>query len=174
MNIFIYFFAADTGGKDGGVSERTQYFTTAKNMLISGSDAVERLMTSYKVGHRFTSGNLLTFKTLFLSKKNKEIVELAGYTSRVGNMLDVFEEVGSGQYQKPSINGDGQNGHRQWASLRLTIRNGIPVATGMPIESFHNHLICVITSCIQPASVVPFTTGSPSLEICLFFFCRAV
>ena len=33
---------------DSGVSERTQYYATAKNLMMSGADAMERLMTSYK------------------------------------------------------------------------------------------------------------------------------
>ena len=42
-------FSKSRSAKDGGIGQRTQYFTTAKNLLISGSDAIERLMTSYKV-----------------------------------------------------------------------------------------------------------------------------
>uniref|UniRef100_A0A914C767 Uncharacterized protein n=1 Tax=Acrobeloides nanus TaxID=290746 RepID=A0A914C767_9BILA len=71
---------------DGGVSERTKGFATAKNLLLNSADAAERLMTSYK-----------------------EVTELAGYTSRVYDMFKVMEEVKQGRYQKSMVTSNGNS-----------------------------------------------------------------
>ena len=71
----IFLTAGQENSKDGGVSSRTQYFTTAKNMLASGADAVERLMTSYKVRTCRLYGSL----------KIKRIIINALVQSKLGN-----------------------------------------------------------------------------------------
>ncbi|KAI8341882.1 ABC transporter transmembrane region 2-domain-containing protein [Chlamydoabsidia padenii] len=61
----------------GSVGSRTEGFITNRRLLMSSSDAAGRIMYAYK-----------------------EVTELAGYTSRVIDLLDVFDDVKAGRYQK--------------------------------------------------------------------------
>ncbi|XP_033168178.1 ATP-binding cassette sub-family D member [Drosophila mauritiana] len=97
---------ANTAISESRVSERTQYLTTARNLLISAADAIERLMSSYK-----------------------EIVSLAGYTFRVAGMMDVFEETALGVYCKTSVMESNQS------NGIIEFRNGKPIAKGRIIYS---------------------------------------
>eukprot|EP00002_Diphylleia_rotans_P021320 TRINITY_DN4152_c0_g1_i1.p1 TRINITY_DN4152_c0_g1~~TRINITY_DN4152_c0_g1_i1.p1 ORF type:complete len:372 (+),score=91.37 TRINITY_DN4152_c0_g1_i1:313-1428(+) len=59
------------------VSDRTRDFVTSKNLLIKAADAVERVLSAYK-----------------------EINELAGFTSRVHDLITVFDDMKEEKYQR--------------------------------------------------------------------------
>lgn len=67
-------------GSNATVGGRTEGFVTNRRLLMSSSDAVGRIMYAYK-----------------------EITELAGYTSRVNDLIEVFEDVKAGRYQKKLV-----------------------------------------------------------------------
>ena len=63
-----------------GMGDRTESFVTNRRMLLSSSDAVGRVMFSYK-----------------------EITELAGYTSRVSSLLTVMDDIQAGRFEKKVV-----------------------------------------------------------------------
>jgi len=106
------------------ISSRTQDYVTSKMLLVSAADAIERIMLTIK-----------------------EINELAGFTERVNEMVEVFEDAQKGRYYKQMVrsqitNGEGSqsNGHHQ-NRLELLTQRGIVVESdivkfdGVPIVS---------------------------------------
>ncbi|CAI4217198.1 unnamed protein product [Parascedosporium putredinis] len=64
--------------------DRTESFVTNRRMLLSASDAFGRVMFSYR-----------------------EIMELAGYTSRVASLLDVMDDIQAGHFEKRLVSSSG-------------------------------------------------------------------
>ncbi|KAI1330597.1 ABC transporter transmembrane region 2 [Xylariaceae sp. FL0255] len=70
------------------MGDRTETFVTNRRMLLSASDAFGRVMFSYR-----------------------EIMELAGYTSRVASLLNVMDDIQAGHFEKKLVSSSGTEEH---------------------------------------------------------------
>ncbi|CZR38904.1 uncharacterized protein FPRO_05904 [Fusarium proliferatum ET1] len=80
------------------MGDRTEAFVTNRRMLLSASDAFGRIMFSYR-----------------------EVMELAGYTSRVATLLDVMDDVQAGHFEKKLVSSSGVEGNEAVLKGRGTV-----------------------------------------------------
>ncbi|CRK13868.1 hypothetical protein BN1723_010140 [Verticillium longisporum] len=80
------------------MGDRTESFVTNRRMLLSASDAFGRVMFSYR-----------------------EVMELAGYTSRVDSLLEVMNDIRSGHFEKKLVSSSGTEGNEAVLKGRGTV-----------------------------------------------------
>jgi ABC-type uncharacterized transport system fused permease/ATPase subunit len=73
--------------KKTSVSTRTRDYVTSRQLLVSGAEAIERIMLAYK-----------------------EVNELAGYTDNVHDMMTVFDDVQRGKFIKKGVKANTESG----------------------------------------------------------------
>ncbi|TQV95030.1 ABC fatty acid transporter [Cordyceps javanica] len=93
--VFVKLPGAQPGMNMG---DRTESFVTNRRMLLSASDAFGRIMFSYR-----------------------EIMELAGYTSRVDSLLGVMDDIQSGHFEKNLVSSSGTENNEAVLKGRGTI-----------------------------------------------------
>lgn len=80
------------------MGDRTESFITNRRMLLSASDAFGRIMFSYR-----------------------EIMELAGYTSRVDSLLEVMDDIRAGHFEKKLVSSSGTENNESVLKGRGTV-----------------------------------------------------
>ncbi|KEY64487.1 hypothetical protein S7711_07234 [Stachybotrys chartarum IBT 7711] len=80
------------------MGDRTESFVTNRRMLLSASDAFGRIMFSYR-----------------------EVMELAGYTSRVASLLDVMDDIQAGHFEKKLVSSSGTDDNEAVLKGRGTV-----------------------------------------------------
>ncbi|KAH7320135.1 ABC transporter transmembrane region 2-domain-containing protein [Stachybotrys elegans] len=80
------------------MGDRTESFVTNRRMLLSASDAFGRIMFSYR-----------------------EVMELAGYTSRVASLLDVMDDIQAGHFEKKLVSSSGTDNNEAVLKGRGTV-----------------------------------------------------